>query len=74
MTTIILYMLIAFVAVVLALGVGCDLLIRRQWGMWPWHTPLYRLHENDDTNAFNQYYCDKCEDWYDKDKPCVIHG
>ena len=46
MTTIVIYMLIVFVAVILSLGIGADLYLRREWGLWPWHTPLYRLHKN----------------------------
>jgi len=45
MTAIIMYMLIAFVAVILSLSIGADLYLRRQWGLWPWHTPLYRKNK-----------------------------
>jgi len=45
MTAIIIYTLITFVAIVLSLGIGADLYLRRQWGLWPWHTPLYRKNK-----------------------------
>ena len=45
MTAIIIYMLIVFVAVILSLGIGADLYLRREWGLWPWHTPLYRKNK-----------------------------
>ena len=42
------WFLLAFVPCLMVAMIWVDLHHRREWGLWPWKTPLWRIKEDED--------------------------